>query len=110
VFGRVTYDLMAGYWPTAAAIEGDPVVAEQMNELPKIVFSRALDWAAWKNTKLIKGDIASAMKELKQEPGPSIVILGSGRIVSQLTEARPRRSSGPVAGDTIHGLTKEARR
>jgi dihydrofolate reductase len=88
VFGRVTYDLMAGYWPTAAALEGNPVVAEHMNNLPKIVFSRTLDRASWKNTKLIKGDIASAMKELKQEPGPDMVIMGSGSIVSQLTDAR----------------------
>jgi len=88
VFGRVTYDLMAGYWPTAAALESNPVVAEHMNSLPKIVFSRTLDQAAWKNTRLIKGDIASAMKELKREPGPDMVILGSGSIVSQLTEAR----------------------
>jgi len=88
VFGRVTYDLMAGYWPTAAALEANPVVAEHMNNLPKIVFSRTLDRASWKNTRLIKGDIVSAMKELKQEPGPDMVILGSGSIVSQLTDAR----------------------
>jgi len=88
VFGRVTYDLMAGYWPTAAALEANPVVAEHMNNLPKIVFSRTLDRASWKNTRLIKGDIVSAMKELKQEPGPDMVILGSGSIVAQLTDAR----------------------
>ena len=88
VFGRVTYDLMAGYWPTPAALEANPVVAEHMNNLPKIVFSRTLDRASWKNTRLIKGDIVSAMKELKQEPGPDMVILGSGSIVSQLTDAR----------------------
>ena len=88
VFGRVTYDLMAGYWPTPAALQGNPGVAERMNSLPKIVFSRTLDRASWKHTRLIKGDIASATKELKQAPGPGMVIMGSGSIVSQLTDAR----------------------
>jgi len=88
VFGRVTYDLMAGYWPTAAALQGNPVVAEQMNNLPKIVFSRTLDRASWNNTKLIKGDIVAATRQLKREPGPDMVILGSGSIVPQLTDAR----------------------
>jgi len=40
VFGRVTYDLMASYWPTARAAQDNPVVAEGMNRMPKIVFSR----------------------------------------------------------------------
>jgi dihydrofolate reductase len=88
VFGRVTYDLMAGYWPTAAALQSNSVVAEQMNNLPKIVFSRTLERASWSNTKLIKGDIVAATRQLKQEPGPDMVILGSGSIVAQLTDAR----------------------
>ena len=88
VFGRVTYDLMVGYWPTAAARQGNPVVAEQMNNLPKIVFSRTLERASWNNTRLIKGDLAAAVQQLKREPGPDMVILGSGSIVAQLTDAR----------------------
>jgi dihydrofolate reductase len=88
VFGRVTYDMMAGYWPTAAARQGNPVVAEHMNSLPKVVFSRTLAKADWQNTRLIKGDLAEATRQLKQEPGPGMVILGSGSIVCQLTDAR----------------------
>ena len=86
VFGRVTYDLMASYWPTALAAENDPVIAEQMNNLPKVVFSRTLDKASWKNTTLVKGDIAAAIRKMKKEPGPDMAILGSGSIVSQLAE------------------------
>ena len=41
LFGRVTYELMAAYWPTAEAIKDDPIVARSMNALPKIVFSRS---------------------------------------------------------------------
>jgi dihydrofolate reductase len=88
VFGRVTYEMMAGFWTSAAALQSSPVVAEHMNSLPKVVFSRTLDRAAWKNTRLIKGDLAAAVRQLKEEPGPAMVILGSGSIVAQLTDAR----------------------
>jgi len=87
LLGRVTYELMASYWPTPQATENDPVVAEGMNSLPKVVFSRTLDKAAWKNTRLVKGDMAAAVRKLKQEPGEGMAILGSGSVVSQLAEA-----------------------
>jgi dihydrofolate reductase len=38
LFGRITYELMASYWPTPDAIKNDPIVAEAMNSLPKVVF------------------------------------------------------------------------
>jgi dihydrofolate reductase len=88
VFGRVTYELMASYWPTPLAATNDPVVAEQMNKLPKVVFSRTLDKVTWNNTKLVKGDIAAAIRKMKNDPGPDMAILGSGSIVSQLAEQR----------------------
>jgi len=86
VFGRITYDLMASFWPTPFAIENMPAVAERMNKLPKIVFSRTLDKASWNNTKLVKGDIAAAIRKMKQEPGEGMAILGSGSIVAQLAQ------------------------
>ncbi len=84
LFGRKTYDLMAGYWPTPAAAKNNPVVAERMNALPKVVFSRSLRTAAWQNTKLVSGDIAGAVRGMKRESGPGMVIMGSGSIVAQL--------------------------
>jgi dihydrofolate reductase len=86
VFGRITYDLMASYWPTPMALQNSPVVAKGMNEMPKIVFSRTLDKASWSNTKLLKGDLATEVRNLKREAGPDMVILGSGSIVSQLAQ------------------------
>lgn len=86
VFGRITYDMMVSYWPTQAALNNDPIVAERMNALPKVVFSRTLSQAAWNNTTLVKGDPAAEMRKLKQAPGPDMVILGSGSIVSQLAQ------------------------
>jgi dihydrofolate reductase len=86
VFGRITYELMASYWPTPMALQNSPVVAKGMNDMPKIVFSRTLESASWSNTKLVKGDLAAEVRKLKKEPGPDMVILGSGSIVSQLAQ------------------------
>jgi dihydrofolate reductase len=86
VFGRITYELMASYWPTPMALENSPIVAKGMNDMPKIVFSRTLDKASWSNTKLVKGDLATEMRKLKKEPGADMVILGSGSIASQLAQ------------------------
>ncbi len=84
LFGRVTYELMASFWPTPIADQHDPVVAERMNSLPKVVFSRTLDKASWNNTKLVKGDMAEEIRKMKKESGDGMAILGSGSIVSQL--------------------------
>ncbi|MGA2615782.1 MAG: dihydrofolate reductase family protein [Spirochaetia bacterium] len=88
LFGRITYDLMAGYWPTPLAKQNNPVVAEGMNSLPKVVFSRTMDEASWKNTKLVKTDMPGTVRKMKKEPGNPLVILGSGSIVAQLAQER----------------------
>ena len=84
LFGRVTYQMMAGYWPTPMAAQQNPQVAERMNALPKVVFSRTLTEATWNNTTLAKGDLATEARALKEGDGPGLVILGSGSIVAQL--------------------------
>jgi dihydrofolate reductase len=84
VFGRITYQLMAGYWPTPMALQNGREVADHMNALPKVVFSRTLAEATWSNTTLVKTDLFAAIRKLKAEPGPGLAILGSGRIVAQL--------------------------
>ena len=87
LFGRVTYELMASFWPTPLAAQSNPIVVERMNSLRKFVFSTTLDNVAWNNTTLLKGDLATEVRKLKQEPGPNIVIMGSGSIVAQLADA-----------------------
>jgi dihydrofolate reductase len=84
VFGRITYQLMASFWPTPFAIKMMPDVAEGMNRAQKFVFSRTLDEVTWSNTTLIKGDLATEIRKMKDEPGEGMAILGSGSIVSQL--------------------------
>lgn len=80
IFGRVTYDLMAGYWPTAEKSE----IADYMNGLPKYVFSRAMKKADWSNTTLVKGDAAGEVAKLKQESGKDIYVFGSADLSSHL--------------------------
>jgi dihydrofolate reductase len=86
LFGRITYELMAGYWPTPMAVKSDPLVAERMNNLPKIVFSRTMDKAVWNNTKLVKGDALKEIRKMKQDSGIDMVMMGSGSIVSLLAQ------------------------
>ena len=87
LFGRVTYDLMASFWPTPAAAKMAPEVAEGMNNSPKVVFSRSMEKAAWNNTRVIKGDLAEEIRKLKEEPGDGLVLMGSGSIISQIALA-----------------------
>src|SRR5450631_3369200 len=86
VFGRITYELMAGFWPTPFAAESFPAVAERMNTLPKFVFSRKLDSVSWNNTTLLKGDLASEIRKMKTQADRNVVILGSGTLVAQLAQ------------------------
>ena len=86
IFGRVTYDLMASFWPTPAAAKAYPDVAKGMNRQRKVVFSRTMDKAEWKNTKLVKEDLPGEIRKMKKDRGEGLVILGSGTIVSQLAQ------------------------
>ena len=86
LFGRVTYQMMASYWPTPFAAQNDPLVAAGMNRMPKLVFSRTLEQAAWSGTTLVQGDPAREVQKLKQG-SLDMAILGSGSIVAALAEA-----------------------
>ena len=88
LFGRVTYDLMVSFWPTPAAMQMMPEVAKAMNNHPKVVFSRTMDKADWQNTRLVKSGLIDEVKKMKKEDSEGMVIMGSGTIVSQLSEHR----------------------
>jgi len=84
LLGRVTYEVMAAYWPSAPA--EDPF-AEGINNLPKFVVSTTLqEPLAWNNSRLIKGDIAEEVAKLKQQPEKDLGILGSGELVHTLMQ------------------------
>src|SRR5512146_717896 len=94
LFGRVTYEMMASYWPTPEAQRDDPVVAEKMNSIPKIVFSRSLAEPRWQNTRLVGDAFASEVTGLKQQPGKDLIIFGSSELAVSFID---------------HGLLDEAR-
>ena len=87
LFGRITYELMAGFWSTPAALQSNPVVAERLNALQKFVCSTTLEQATWNNTTLLKGDLTAEVRKLKQQAAADIVVMGSGSVVAQLAEA-----------------------
>jgi dihydrofolate reductase len=84
LFGRVTYEMMASFWPTQFAIENDPVVAGKMNSIPKLVFSTTLEQADWENTRLIKERVAEEVAQLKQQEGGDLAIFGSAALTMSL--------------------------
>lgn len=86
LFGRVTYELMAGFWPTPAAKRDDPTVADLMNRLPKIVVSSTLQKTEWENTRLINDNIEAEITALKQQPGKDLAVFGSATLLSFLIE------------------------
>jgi dihydrofolate reductase len=81
LFGRRTYEGMAGFWPTPAAAEQFPEVAEGMNRADKIVFSRTPFTPEWEGTRCISGDIVAEVRTLKETSDRDLTILGSGSIV-----------------------------
>jgi dihydrofolate reductase len=82
LLGRVTYEIFAGYWPTAPAEEP---LAEIINSLPKYVVSTTLEEPlVWNNSHLIKGDVAKEVTKLKQETGKDLQVIGSGELVQTL--------------------------
>ena len=79
MFGRVTYELMAGYWPTA---NGE--IADFMNALPKYVFSRTLKASDWNNTRIFGENVAETAAKLKRETVKDIYLFGSADLASSL--------------------------
>ena len=82
LFGRVTYEGMAAYWPEA---KGE--VADLMNAIPKVVFSSTLQHAEWANTTVADGDPAATVAGLKLDGTRSTFVFGSGQLSEALTRA-----------------------
>lgn len=82
LFGRATYLHMANYWPTAPIDE----IAEKMNNLSKIVFSKTLQRVEWNNSRLVASSIEEEVSRLKGQPGKDMVIFGSAMLASSLLQ------------------------
>ena len=81
LLGRVTYQTFAASF--AGDTGGDPMAA-QMTATPKVVVSSTLQAAEWENSTLIRGDVATEITRLKQQPGKNIAISGSATLASWL--------------------------
>jgi len=81
LFGRVTYEGMAAYWPGAT---GD--VADFMNSVPKIVASHTLGTASWNNSRIVSDDVVDTVSSLKRESGGDIRVFGSALLTATLLE------------------------
>ena len=89
VFGRKTYQLMVPYWPDVlknqSETKADHEFARAFYSTNKLVFSRSLDSAEDKNTRIVRTDLHDEILKLKQEPGKNILV-GGVDIPSQLIE------------------------
>lgn len=81
IFGRVTYELMAAYWPSAQGW-----IADFMNGIEKVVFSRTCKSADWNNTTLFSGNVAEEVSRLKAGGGGDIFVFGSADLTATLVE------------------------
>jgi len=87
LFGRATYDGMAEFWSSPAALEADPAVTERMNRYRKVVVSSTMAAAGWTPSTLIRDDVIAQITRLKEEPGKDIALLGSSTLAASLLTA-----------------------
>jgi dihydrofolate reductase len=106
VFGRKTYQLMIPYWPDVlkdqSATKADIEFAQAFDSINKIVFSRSLDSAEGKNTRIVRGNLRDEILKLKQEQGKNILV-GGVDIPSQLIELGLVDEYRFVVGSVIAG-------
>jgi dihydrofolate reductase len=98
VFGRVTYEIFASYWPHAIPYDAgdelkpaegkeDPRIIQALNDCPKLIFSRTLQQPEWNNTHVFQDGLEDEIRMLKKQPGKAISIQGSASIVQALERA-----------------------
>ena len=78
LLGRKTYELFADFWPTATT--DTEIIADRLNEIPKLVFSNSLKkapWGKWPDAQVVPGEATEALKKLKRQEGKNMVLWGS---------------------------------
>ena len=84
ILGRRTYQIWEKYWPAAASnpqsSESDKKFSRYADETRKIVVSSTLNSVEWKNSTLIKNNVAEEIQKLKQEPGKNMIVVGGATV------------------------------
>jgi dihydrofolate reductase len=88
LLGRKTYELFVDYWPTASTDQ--EVIADRLNELPKLVFSNTFSeapWGTWPPAHVVRGDAVAEIGRLKAQDGKHMVLWGSLSLAQDLMAA-----------------------
>jgi dihydrofolate reductase len=88
LLGRRTYELFVDYWPTATTDK--EIIADRLNELPKLVFSNTLSeapWGTWRPAQVVRGDAVAEIQRLKAQDGKHMVLWGSLSLAQDLIAA-----------------------
>jgi dihydrofolate reductase len=87
LLGRTTYEGFAASWPTEEHIKAEGEFAERMNSYPKYVASKSLEEPLeWNNSHLLEGDVADAVRKLKEEKGDDIIMYSSVGLMHALMD------------------------
>jgi dihydrofolate reductase len=84
LLGRKTYEGFAAAWPT---MKGTGEFGERMNSMAKYVVSSTLEKADWTGSILVKGNLATEIARLKDQPGLDLLLSGSGQLLNELSRA-----------------------
>jgi dihydrofolate reductase len=87
LLGRRTYDIFAAYWPRVPVDSGSHAIADRFNSVSKHVATHRSDTLDWQNSQALEGDLADAIRALKQQDGANLLTFGSGDLVRQLLAA-----------------------
>lgn len=87
LLGRCTYDIWAAYWPHVPVDSGSRAIADLFNRVPKHVATHRAATLDWQNSQALKGDLAAAIRALKQQGGANLLTWGSGDMLHQLLAA-----------------------
>lgn len=85
LMGRVTYEMLASYWPNQKHNEFG--IADKLNNAPKYIVSSTLQKAGWNNSTIINDNVVAEVTRLKQQPGQELLIMGSAILAQSLLEA-----------------------
>jgi dihydrofolate reductase len=90
LLGRVNYELFFSYWPAALSnpetSASDREIAQTLNDIRKVVFSKTLKDVRWANATVVNTDLAEAVLALKREPGKDLVSFGGATLASSLAK------------------------